>query len=251
MASVFGNKHCEMCKVIATSETVWKDHLNSKEHLKKLKALELEKETELVKDLITVSKDHIKNAAVTAVHSKTNELETNLSSMKNESKPKDTNKGTKDKKRALLVDEMNKLTSNQLTPRLYQLEVLEEAVQSNSLAFLGTGAGKTLIAVLFIKFRLALAKKIFELSIKASNGISSSSSAPLSLVYPSPIVKKIIAFLAPTKILVEQQCRYIKSNCDCNIKSYTGEANISGKLNYCLIFNTTSIIYSSGIFCLM
>ena len=100
----------------------------------------------------------------------------------------------------------------QLTPRLYQLEILEEAVQSNSLAFLGTGAGKTLIAVLFIKFRLALAKKLFELSLPSSELQS----------------KKIIAFIAPTKILVEQQCRYIKSNCDCKIRSYTGEANISG-----------------------
>jgi endoribonuclease Dicer len=118
-----------------------------------------------------------------------------------------------------LVENLNIDTCTELTPRLYQLEILEEAVQSNSLAFLGTGAGKTLIAVLFIKYRLALAKKLLSSpNLDADETFSTS---------PRPAAKKIIAFVAPTKILVEQQCRYIKSNCDCVIRSYTGESTYS------------------------
>jgi superfamily II DNA or RNA helicase len=38
-----------------------------------------------------------------------------------------------------------------LAPRKYQLEILEEAKQRNTIAYLETGTGKTLISVLLIK----------------------------------------------------------------------------------------------------
>lgn len=93
----------------------------------------------------------------------------------------------------------------EVTPRLYQLEILEAALKQNTLAFLGTGSGKTMIAVLFIKFRLAVIKSRESKERR----------------------KQIIAFLAPTKLLVEQQRRYIQGNCDCLIRSFTGESSCS------------------------
>ena len=220
MASVFSNKYCELCKVMATSELVWKDHIGSKKHQKKLKALESANGSSAQVSEVPVTKvDKSTDTKDDIPTPKTEEtlVTTQQSNSKVDSTSKVSTKPVKETKS--LVDILNAETSKQLTPRLYQLEILEEAVQSNSLAFLGTGSGKTLIAVLFIKFRLALAKKLFELSLSHNN------EKVLTLQLQS---KKIIAFIAPTKILVEQQCRYIKSNCDCNIRSYTGEANISG-----------------------
>lgn len=61
-----------------------------------------------------------------------------------------------------------------LVPRAYQLEILEVAKVRNTLAFLPTASGKTLISLLLIKHRLTEARK--------ANG-----------------PKRSIAFLAPTR----------------------------------------------------
>ena len=64
------------------------------------------------------------------------------------------------------------------------------------------GAGKTLIAVYFMKHRLNEIRRYCEAGHS----------------------KKLVIFVAPTKVLVEQQRRYIASNCDASVKGLTGES---------------------------
>jgi endoribonuclease Dicer len=64
-----------------------------------------------------------------------------------------------------------------LNPRAYQLEILEVAKLKNTLAFLPTASGKTLISLLLIQHRLEL------LALKRAEGSK----------------RQCIAFLAPTR----------------------------------------------------
>ena len=68
-------------------------------------------------------------------------------------------------------------TAPKLYPRRYQLEIFERAKHLNTLAFLPTASGKTLISVLLIAERLAMIRQ------KVSEGSR----------------KQYIAFVAPTK----------------------------------------------------
>ncbi|KAH9627009.1 hypothetical protein KSS87_020660 [Heliosperma pusillum] len=81
--------------------------------------------------------------------------------------------------------------------RHYQLEVLEQAKQRNTIAFLETGAGKTLIAVLLIK---SICEKL------------------------QPLNKKMVAiFLVPKVPLVYQQAEVIREQTGYNVGHYCGE----------------------------
>lgn len=68
----------------------------------------------------------------------------------------------------------------------------------NTLAFLPTGSGKTLISVLLIRHYLSQQRK------RAQD-------------------KQLIAFIAPTKLLVDQQKAYIAGSCNAVVKAYTSE----------------------------
>lgn len=52
------------------------------------------------------------------------------------------------------MDDIEVAIEEQNKPRAYQLEILEHAKLRNTVAFLPTGSGKTLISVLLIKHRL-------------------------------------------------------------------------------------------------
>ena len=52
----------------------------------------------------------------------------------------------------------------EVKPRLYQLYLLEHAMRQNTLAFLPTGSGKTLISILLINHYLHLNRVLFESS---------------------------------------------------------------------------------------
>lgn len=86
--------------------------------------------------------------------------------------------------------------------RKYQLDIFHQIKKENSLVILPTGSGKTYIAVLLIRHRLNQLNSVTSVSEKN---------------------KKLIFFLAPTKVLVEQQCKYIKLLCYVKVESYTGE----------------------------
>lgn len=91
--------------------------------------------------------------------------------------------------------------------RSYQVEVLEQAKLDNVIAFLPTGTGKTLIACHLIDF-------VRRLEPVPGEG------------------RRAIAFVAPTKVLVEQQMQYIHKNCFGNIavKTFNGECRHHGQL---------------------
>ncbi|CAM6115089.1 unnamed protein product [Calypogeia fissa] len=79
--------------------------------------------------------------------------------------------------------------------RIYQLEVLDKALEENTIIFLETGCGKTLIAVLWIEALSHLIRK------------------------PS---KKIAVFLVPNVALVEQQAKEIEEHTDLKIGQFWG-----------------------------
>jgi ERCC4-related helicase/dsRNA-specific ribonuclease len=108
-----------------------------------------------------------------------------------------------------MTEEINSSPSQKMELRNYQKLVVDESLSQNTLVILPTGSGKTLIATHIINERLSLLRK---------NGI-----------------KKILAFLAPTKVLVGQQQRYLsfhlnQLSSDVNVVSFTGEtSSIDGK----------------------
>ncbi|XP_019186542.1 PREDICTED: endoribonuclease Dicer homolog 2-like [Ipomoea nil] len=83
--------------------------------------------------------------------------------------------------------------------RSYQLEALEMAIRQNTIVFLETGSGKTLIAVMLLRSFAHLIRK------------------------PSPY---IAVFLVPTVILVPQQAEAIKRHMDLRIGQYWGEMGV-------------------------
>jgi ERCC4-related helicase/dsRNA-specific ribonuclease len=196
--------HCTLCNVRAQSSVVWQAHIAGKRHLKKVKAAEGESSSTPAEVKATVL-------------DKLQEREEN--------------------------DEENKATKREIAPRMYQLEVLEAAVKCNSLAFLETGSGKTLIAVMLIKIRLSLIRKRQQerqarlaaaaAAAEALSGTGDQSDMAVETTNSgaTPVIsaliehippKSLIAFVAPTKLLLEQQRRYIAGNCECKIQSFTG-----------------------------
>ncbi|XP_054712281.1 endoribonuclease Dicer-like isoform X2 [Uloborus diversus] len=88
------------------------------------------------------------------------------------------------------------------TPRAYQVEILEAALKDNVIACLGTGTGKTFIAVLLIRENLA------EVCVPYEEG------------------GKRIFFLVPTVPLVRQQRNTIAMHTNLRVKDYYGDMNV-------------------------
>ena len=78
--------------------------------------------------------------------------------------------------------------------RPYQIELLNKALQQNSIVYLGTGAGKTFIATMMIKEKMS--------AIFHDN-------------------KKTV-FLAHRVPLVTQQAKFIKDNTPLTVRSFSG-----------------------------
>ena len=78
--------------------------------------------------------------------------------------------------------------------RPYQIELLNKALQQNSIVYLGTGAGKTFIATMMIKEKMS--------AILHDN-------------------KKTV-FLAHRVPLVTQQAKFIKDNTPLTVRSFSG-----------------------------
>ncbi|GIY47027.1 endoribonuclease Dicer [Caerostris darwini] len=86
-------------------------------------------------------------------------------------------------------------------PRDYQIEILEIARRQNTIACLGTGTGKTFIAVMLIRESATEVRKPYD-----EDG-------------------KRIFFLVPTVPLVTQQAKTISDHTDLKVKGYYGEMN--------------------------
>uniref|UniRef100_A0A0E0D399 Uncharacterized protein n=1 Tax=Oryza meridionalis TaxID=40149 RepID=A0A0E0D399_9ORYZ len=84
--------------------------------------------------------------------------------------------------------------------RWYQLEALERAVRGNTLAFLETGSGKTLIAVMLLR---AYAHRVRR-----------------------PDSRRFAVFLVPTVVLVGQQARVVEQHTDLVVKQFYGDMGV-------------------------
>ncbi|XP_035222013.1 endoribonuclease Dicer-like isoform X2 [Stegodyphus dumicola] len=89
------------------------------------------------------------------------------------------------------------------TPRSYQIEILEAAKKGNVIACMGTGTGKTFIAVLLIQ------ENADEVRLPFSKG------------------GKRIFFLVPTVPLVLQQKKAIQNHTDLKVKGYHSEVRVN------------------------
>ncbi|XP_044470277.1 endoribonuclease Dicer homolog 2-like [Mangifera indica] len=83
--------------------------------------------------------------------------------------------------------------------RCYQLEALEKAIKQNTIVFLETGSGKTLIAIMLLRHYAYLLRK------------------------PS---QYIAVFLVPQVVLVSQQAEAIKLHTDLKVGMYWGEMGV-------------------------
>ncbi|XP_059442582.1 endoribonuclease Dicer homolog 2-like isoform X2 [Corylus avellana] len=83
--------------------------------------------------------------------------------------------------------------------RSYQLEALEMAIKQNTIVFLDTGSGKTLIAIMLLRSYAYLLRK------------------------PSPF---IAVFLVPQVVLVSQQAEAVKMHTDLNVGTYCGDMGV-------------------------
>lgn len=83
--------------------------------------------------------------------------------------------------------------------RSYQLEALEAAIKKNTIVFLETGSGKTLIAIMLLRSCAYLLRK------------------------PSPF---IAVFLVPKVVLVKQQAEAVKMHTDLKVGMYWGDMGV-------------------------
>ncbi|PWA72681.1 dicer-like 2 [Artemisia annua] len=83
--------------------------------------------------------------------------------------------------------------------RSYQIEALDQAIKQNTIVFLETGSGKTLIAIMLLRRYAHLLKK------------------------PSP---NIAVFLVPTVVLVKQQAEAVREHLDLKVEEYWGEKGV-------------------------
>lgn len=99
-------------------------------------------------------------------------------------------------------DEEENVPRDEFTPREYQVELFEAARKENVIVCLGTGTGKTFIAVMLIREYDAAVRVPFEEGGKRT------------------------FFLVPTVPLVVQQQKAIKDQMDLRVGGYVGDMNV-------------------------
>ncbi|XVE75158.1 hypothetical protein DITRI_Ditri12bG0072900 [Diplodiscus trichospermus] len=98
------------------------------------------------------------------------------------------------------VDITQQLSADPLPfSRSYQLEALEKAIEQNTITYLETGSGKTLIAIMLLRSYAYLIRK------------------------PSPFYA---VFLVPQVVLVKQQADAVQMHTDLNVGKYWGEMEV-------------------------
>ncbi|CAI0437057.1 unnamed protein product [Linum tenue] len=83
--------------------------------------------------------------------------------------------------------------------RSYQLEALQVAIRQNTISYLETGSGKTLVAIMLLRHYAPFLRK------------------------PSPF---IAVFLVPQVVLVRQQAEAVKAHSDLKVGTYWGEMGV-------------------------
>ncbi|KAG8641560.1 hypothetical protein MANES_12G002800v8, partial [Manihot esculenta] len=98
------------------------------------------------------------------------------------------------------IDDTQQLAADPLPfARSYQLEALEKALEQNTVLFLETGSGKTLVAIMLLRSYAYLIRK------------------------PSP---SIAVFLVPRVVLVQQQAEAVEMHTDLVVGKYWGEMGV-------------------------
>ncbi|KAI6684309.1 hypothetical protein NL676_030222 [Syzygium grande] len=90
--------------------------------------------------------------------------------------------------------------------RCYQVEALEKAMKENTIVYLETGSGKTLIAIMLLRSYAYLLRK------------------------PS---RFIAVFLVPQVVLVSQQAEAIKMHTDLKVQTYCGDKGLISGMPPC------------------
>lgn len=102
-----------------------------------------------------------------------------------------------------------------LVPRVYQMEMVELAKNSNTVAYLDTGSGKTFIAVCLLRHRLD-AYRI------AASEMGGTFSRDTSNSRGRTEKRWMAAFLAPQVALVEQQAVVLARHLPARVRKFTG-----------------------------
>ncbi|KAJ3221063.1 hypothetical protein HK099_003801 [Clydaea vesicula] len=114
------------------------------------------------------------------------------------------------------------------TPRPYQIQLFEMAIGSNVIAYLDTGAGKTLVSILLMDH---FSQPLIQIDMNEHfNSIRDKTNLNLIEINPDvlrqslsqPQPKKIV-FLVPTILLVSQQASKVKMNTNLEVGEYTSE----------------------------
>ncbi|KAJ3136760.1 hypothetical protein HK100_001334 [Physocladia obscura] len=128
--------------------------------------------------------------------------------------------------------------SSKAQPRPYQLELLSAALTRNIIAFLDTGAGKTLISILLMENLsqdlIPVSRSDIEAMLRGDSGANSvlfNNQTKISQVeidgFTLPRQPKKIVFLAPTVSLVNQQAEKIRNSCDLIVGEYSRDDSTS------------------------
>ncbi|KAJ3195123.1 hypothetical protein HK101_001034 [Irineochytrium annulatum] len=129
---------------------------------------------------------------------------------------------------------------DRLEPRPYQLELFEAAKTRNIIAYLDTGAGKTLVSVLLIEhFATALlpvprsdieyciATTLLSDDEKSKREVKFDGALTALCGIQVPVQPKKIIFCVPTVALVNQQAEKIRQNTDLVVGEYSGDETTS------------------------
>ncbi|RKP26846.1 hypothetical protein SYNPS1DRAFT_27476 [Syncephalis pseudoplumigaleata] len=105
-----------------------------------------------------------------------------------------------------------------LVPRDYQLEILEQAKKENIIAVIETGAGKTLISALLIKYVLSE-----EYTLARRGRTAPPAAVPAE---STPSGRPLVMFIVNHVTLVHQQATFIQKNTPYSVGAYHGQMEI-------------------------
>lgn len=109
--------------------------------------------------------------------------------------------------------------------RDYQQDILERSLLSNTIVYLPTGTGKTLIATHLLSFRI-------QALLRRHSHACGNSGYDENKGTDHDDLLKLVIFVAPTKVLLKQQLEYFTANSfvkNLKVEEFSGSTNQEGK----------------------